>query len=102
MNQDNQGRQLFDATCAKCQQPTQVPFEPSGNKPVYCRNCFQEVRGERRGGNGGGASSFGASRGPRQMFDAVCANCGNKTQVPFQPTEGRPVYCRDCFRTQRR
>jgi CspA family cold shock protein len=31
------------------------------------------------------------------MFDAVCSNCGRDTQVPFQPTSGRPVLCRDCF-----
>jgi CxxC-x17-CxxC domain-containing protein len=31
------------------------------------------------------------------MHDAVCADCGKQTQVPFRPTEGRPVYCRDCF-----
>lgn len=43
-----------------------------------------------RGGGGG----FG---GPREMHDAVCADCGKQTQVPFKPTEGRPVYCRDCF-----
>lgn len=35
--------------------------------------------------------------GPREMHDAVCSDCGQQTQVPFRPTEGRPVYCRDCF-----
>ena len=50
--------------------------------------------GDYRGGGGGGR---GFSSGPREMFDAVCADCGQKTQVPFRPTEGRPVYCRDCF-----
>lgn len=35
--------------------------------------------------------------GPREMFDAVCADCKQQTKVPFRPTEGRPVYCRDCF-----
>jgi CxxC-x17-CxxC domain-containing protein len=48
----------------------------------------------RGGGGGGGGRGFG---GPREMFDAVCADCGKQTQVPFRPTEGRPVYCRDCF-----
>ncbi len=33
----------------------------------------------------------------RVMYDAVCANCGAPCKVPFQPTEGRPVYCSDCF-----
>lgn len=41
------------------------------------------------------------SRGPREMFDAVCAKCNKPTKVPFKPTEGRPVYCRDCYAEQR-
>jgi len=39
----------------------------------------------------------GYSREPREMHDATCSDCGAQTQVPFKPTEGRPVYCRDCF-----
>ncbi|HLC79600.1 MAG TPA: CxxC-x17-CxxC domain-containing protein [archaeon] len=35
--------------------------------------------------------------GDRQFFDAVCSDCGQATKVPFKPTEGRPVYCRDCY-----
>jgi CxxC-x17-CxxC domain-containing protein len=35
--------------------------------------------------------------GPREMFDATCAQCGVATRVPFRPTAGRPVYCRDCY-----
>jgi CxxC-x17-CxxC domain-containing protein len=31
------------------------------------------------------------------MFPAVCATCGKATEVPFEPREGRPVYCRDCY-----
>ncbi len=51
------------------------------------------------GGNGGGfGGGFGgASRGPREMHDAVCAECGQKTQVPFLPRGDKPVYCNNCF-----
>ncbi len=55
-----------------------------------------------RGGyssGGGGGSSY--SRGPREMFDATCSNCGKATQVPFKPTSGKPVYCNDCFAARR-
>ena len=38
-------RQMFDVTCAKCQKATQVPFQPRGDKPVYCSDCFKEMRG---------------------------------------------------------
>ncbi len=54
---------------------------------------------------GGGGSSYGGGgsydRAPRQMYDAVCADCGRTAQVPFQPTGSRPVYCNDCFRARR-
>jgi len=60
------------------------------NEPKRCQPCRQNRRSE-RGGNTGG------SRGPREMFPAVCAQCGKETQVPFQPRGDKPVYCRDCF-----
>jgi CxxC-x17-CxxC domain-containing protein len=50
------------------------------------------------GGGGGGGRSFG---GPRQMFPATCASCGQQTEVPFKPSGTRPVYCRACFSAQR-
>lgn len=34
-------RQMYDAVCAGCNVDTQVPFQPNGSKPVYCRDCFQ-------------------------------------------------------------
>jgi CxxC-x17-CxxC domain-containing protein len=40
-------------------------------------------------------------RPERKMYDAVCAKCGQPCQVPFQPAEGRPVYCRNCYRPRR-
>ena len=55
---------------------------------------FRDDRGEGGGRRGG----FG---GPREMSDAVCSECGQPCQVPFKPTDGRPVYCRDCFAKKR-
>lgn len=37
-------RQMYPATCSNCGQATEVPFLPRGDKPVYCRECFQERR----------------------------------------------------------
>ena len=52
------------------------------------------------GGYGGGG--FGnRSSGPREMFTATCSSCGREARVPFRPTNGKPVYCSDCFRSQR-
>ena len=45
----------------------------------------------------GGGGGRGYSSGPREMFKATCSDCGQETEVPFKPTEGRPVYCRDCY-----
>ena len=35
-------KELFKATCSACQKSCEVPFRPSGDKPVYCRDCFRE------------------------------------------------------------
>lgn len=64
--------------------------EPRKCKP--CRDAAKQARG------GGGRGGYG---GPRQMFDAVCAGCGVQTQVPFQPSGAKPVYCRECFQSSR-
>lgn len=37
----------------------------------------------------------------RQLFDAVCAECGAECKVPFEPVQDRPVYCVDCYRSHR-
>ena len=54
------------------------------------------------GGYDGGGGGYGnRSSAPREMFDAVCSNCGKDAKVPFRPTNGKPVYCSDCFRSMR-
>lgn len=37
-------RPMFKTVCAACGQETTVPFEPSGDRPVYCRDCYQANR----------------------------------------------------------
>lgn len=55
-------------------------------------------RGGGRGGfSGRGRSSFGEDRGRRETFQTVCSDCGKNCQVPFKPTNGKPVYCSECF-----
>ncbi len=46
---------------------------------------------------------FGNGRfgGPREMHKAVCASCKEECEVPFKPTEGRDVFCRNCFRDRK-
>ena len=62
------------------------------NDPKRCFSCRQARKSERYGGGGGGGY-----RPQRQMFPAICAQCGKETEVPFEPKEGRPVYCSDCY-----
>jgi CxxC-x17-CxxC domain-containing protein len=50
-------RELFSATCSSCGQEAKVPFQPSGDKPVYCSTCFQQ-----RGGRNDQSRSY-VSRG---------------------------------------
>ena len=38
-------REMHPAVCAECGKDTEVPFRPRGDRPVYCRDCFQERRG---------------------------------------------------------
>jgi CxxC-x17-CxxC domain-containing protein len=60
------------------------------NEPKRCPDCRQARKTERGGGGGYGSSQ-------RQMYPAVCAECGQNTEVPFEPRGDRPVYCLDCF-----
>ncbi len=40
-------RQMFPVTCAECGKSTEVPFQPRGDKPVYCSDCFRKVQPSR-------------------------------------------------------
>ena len=60
------------------------------NEPKRCPECRAAKKQERGGGRGG----YGGSR---QMYPAVCAQCGTDTQVPFEPRGDRPVYCSQCY-----
>ncbi|HEU65954.1 MAG TPA: zinc-binding protein [Chloroflexi bacterium] len=37
-------REMFPVTCAECGKSTEVPFEPRGDRPVYCSDCYRKVR----------------------------------------------------------
>ncbi len=66
------------------------------NEPRRCPSCRQARRDSTGGGSSYGRGG-GYSSGPRQMYPAVCAECGQQTEVPFEPRGDKPVYCRDCF-----
>jgi len=45
---DKFGRTLHRVKCSECGRETEVPFKPSGDRPVYCRDCYQKHRPRRR------------------------------------------------------
>lgn len=86
------------------------------NEPTRCPNCRRANKARRNsssGGDsygnsysGGGGGSYGnsyggSSRPERTMHPAVCSACGKETMVPFVPRNDKPVYCSDCFQSQR-
>lgn len=59
-------REMFSVPCASCGNEARVPFEPRGDRPVYCSDCFQSQPrsvGARGGYGGGGYSDFGGRGG---------------------------------------
>lgn len=63
------------------------------NEPKRCPKC-RSARKQRMG-------IQAPERPQREMFPAVCAECGKETMVPFKPSNERPVYCRDCFNARK-
>jgi CxxC-x17-CxxC domain-containing protein len=67
------------------------------NEPKRCKNCKSKR-----------STSFGpVAPSPNHAMSRVetrthCSQCGKETTVPFKPTQGRPVFCRECFEHQRR
>ncbi len=62
------------------------------NEPQRCQPCRSARKQQSRNNRGM----------DRVMYPAVCAECGKETTVPFQPSNDKPVYCRDCYRPRSR
>jgi CxxC-x17-CxxC domain-containing protein len=65
------------------------------NQPKRCKACKNKR-----------VAVFGATQGQSSQYNkietrAVCSQCGKETTVPFKPTQGRPVFCRECFQQRR-
>ncbi len=92
---------MHQATCSKCGQECEVPFRPTGDRPVFCNNCFRSQgnpSAERGGRETFAKPSFARSSfGDKQMHSATCSKCGNRCEVPFKPMAGKAVYCSECF-----
>ena len=62
------------------------------NEPKRCPGCRGARRAQRSSFGG-----FGAYNPNRQMYPAVCAECGKDCEVPFEPRGDKPVYCSGCY-----
>ena len=57
------------------------------NEPQRCKACRDKKKN--------------AAKAPRELFTAVCAECGGEAKVPFEPSSDKPVYCSECFAAKR-
>jgi CxxC-x17-CxxC domain-containing protein len=69
---------MHKAICDECHKECQVPFRPSGDKPIYCNECFSAKRGN---DDRGPRKDFGGDRGPRRDF----------SDRPTQPSFSKPA-----------
>jgi CxxC-x17-CxxC domain-containing protein len=92
-------RQMYHAVCSDCGRDCEVPFKPTGDKPVFCSECFGNKDGGDRDNNRRSErrSNDRVDSRDRPMFDAVCDECGSDCQLPFRPSSDKPVYCSACF-----
>lgn len=93
-----QNFQEITLQCADCSQEfvfsveEQEFYQQKGfSQPRRCASCRSQNRQNKRGGQ-----SY-----PQKRFDAVCDACGVNTTVPFEPVQGKPVYCSDCYKSMR-
>lgn len=90
--------QMYEATCSECGKRCELPFRPTGDKPVFCSQCFNSRGGESNRERPGSRRDGGNRRfQDKTMFDAVCDKCGRHFELPFKPTGERAVYCKECF-----
>ena len=76
------------------------------DKTLVCKDCGKEFVFT------AGEQEFYAEKGfqnarrpagaKREMYTAICSACGKETEVPFKPSEDRPVYCRECYEARRK
>ncbi len=79
--------------CSDCgKEITELPFEPSGDRPLHCKECWSKNRPQGRG------------FAPRKAFKGnwKCSDCGKEiTELPFEPSGDRPLHCKECWSKNR-
>lgn len=72
------------------------------NEPKRCQDCKAKKKAHTKENDPGvemtaRRSKFRAQNGAIQKYPAVCSRCGKDFDAPFQPIEGRAVFCRECY-----
>jgi CxxC-x17-CxxC domain-containing protein len=67
-------------------------YERGFQSPKRCKSCRQKRKMSRTDSSGGFRE--------RKLYTITCSDCGEEAEVPFSPSEDRPVYCRDCYQKQ--
>ena len=68
--------EMYNAVCSECGKKCQVPFKPSGDKPIYCSECFERKSGgssHRSDRRDSGRRRFKG----KKTYRAVCDKCGS-------------------------
>jgi CxxC-x17-CxxC domain-containing protein len=69
------------------------------NEPKRCKSC--KAKRASRSMSSAGSSGGGGYGRERVETQATCSACGKETTVPFRPTQGRPIFCKECFQQRK-
>ena len=69
------------------------------NEPKRCKPC--KAKRATMLGNGAASGNGAPASYSKVETRTTCSQCGKETTVPFKPTQGRPVFCRECFQSRR-
>lgn len=84
--------QMFTFTVSEQNFYREKGFE---NDPVRCKECRNLKKANRN--NGQNRNRQNRDNRNRQMHTVRCSECGKPALVPFKPSNGKPVFCRDCY-----
>jgi CxxC-x17-CxxC domain-containing protein len=85
----------YDVVCGQCGVDCQVPFKPTGTKPVLCDTCFKDSPAPLSGD--GDLDSPRNRTSSKKRHRAICSVCRVKFDLPFKPINGKPVFCKACY-----
>ncbi len=87
----------FENEPTRCPECRQARKAGRGNSSYGSRDSYDGGYGTRDSYGGG----YSSGRGQREMHQTTCSSCGKVAEVPFVPRGDKPVYCSDCFQSQR-